>query len=149
MNARAVDDAAAHLRRLHTEQWEDLSLAVLVFGFALTATRLQPPLAVPLFIGGFAVWALGLRALWRHWDLLDRLADERDAYGISEVLAFACREATPSRRHDRAAFIRARLTEPIDERLGPVVGSWTRWLQIWTTMTSCSTPPARLPVCDW
>jgi hypothetical protein len=35
-----------------------------------------------------------VRAVWRRWDLVDRLTGERDAYVISEVLAYASREAT-------------------------------------------------------
>jgi hypothetical protein len=52
---------------------------------------------------------LGVRALWRRWDLLERLAGERDAYVISEVLAYASREATMERRYSFAALIRHRL----------------------------------------
>jgi hypothetical protein len=70
-----------------------------------------PPLALPLFIGGLVVGALGARAMWRRWDLLDRLAGERDAHVIAEVLAFASREATMDRRQSFAALIRARLRE--------------------------------------
>jgi hypothetical protein len=69
-----------------------------VFGFALAATQIRPSLAMPLFLGGVFAWALDIRALYRHWDLLDRLADERDAFVIPEVASYASRHATSERR---------------------------------------------------
>lgn len=112
MYARAVDDASARLRELRREEWEDFGVAALVLGLSLAATEVRPALAVPLFIGGLAVGALGIRALWRRWDLVDRLAGERDAYVISEVLAYASREATIERRSTFAAVIRDGLSRP-------------------------------------
>ena len=106
MYARAVDEAGNRLRELRREEWENLGLGGLVLGLALVATQVRPALAVPLFLGGLAVGASGLRALWRHWDLLDGLADERDAYVIPEVLAHASREATMGRRRSFATVIR-------------------------------------------
>ena len=35
---------------------------------------------------------LGVRALWRRWDLVEWLVGERDAYAIPEVYVFATRE---------------------------------------------------------
>ena len=74
---------------------------------------------MPLLLGGVAVGALGVRALWRRWDLVDRLAGERDAYMISDVLAYASREATkeaamvrgadPQRRQSARAAVEARV----------------------------------------
>ena len=52
-----------------------------------------------------------MRALWRRWDLVERLAGEREAYVIPEVLAFAGREATLERRHTYAAQIRGELEQ--------------------------------------
>ena len=117
MDARAVDEAASRLRELRREEREDLGLAALALGFALTATQLRPTLALPLFIGGLGVGALGLRALWRHWDLLERLAGERDAYVIPEVRSRASVEATLERRSSLAALIRSRLREPVEARI--------------------------------
>jgi hypothetical protein len=68
---------------------------------------------VPLFLGGLAVAALGIRALWRRWDLVERLAGERDAYVIPEVKTYASREATMERRHNFAALIRNQLPQPV------------------------------------
>ena len=79
MYARAVDDAGAQLRELGHRGWESLGAGVLAFALALAATQLHRPLAVPLFVGGLAVLLAGVRAVWRHWDLLDRLTEERDA----------------------------------------------------------------------
>ena len=109
MYARAVDEAGDRLRELRREEWENLGLGALALALALVATQVRPVLAVPLFLGGLAVGATGLRALWRHWDLLDGLADQRDAYVIPEVLAHASREATMERRRGFAAVIRGTL----------------------------------------
>jgi hypothetical protein len=103
--ARAVDEAGVRLRELRREEWENLGVGALALGLALAATLVRPAFAVPLFLGGLAVGASGLRALWRHWDLLDGLAQERDAYVIPEVLAYASREATIERRRGFAAVI--------------------------------------------
>jgi hypothetical protein len=113
MYARAIDEAAARLRELRYEEWEDLGLAALALGLAVVATQVRQAFAIPLFLGGLAVGALGVRAVWRRWDLLDRLAGEPDAYVISEVQARASREATMDRRQSFAAFIRASLTPPV------------------------------------
>jgi hypothetical protein len=111
MYARAVDDAAARLRQLSCEQWEQFGLAALALGLAVTASEVLPALAVPLLLGGLALGALGMRAFWRHWDLLDRLAGDRDAHVIPAVAAYASRDATPERRHAAAAAIRRSLRE--------------------------------------
>lgn len=77
---------------------------------------------MPLFLGGLFVGGFGVRALWRRWDLVDRLAGERDAYAISEVRARASSAATMERRRGCAASIRSRLREPrlvlVAEELG-------------------------------
>jgi hypothetical protein len=112
MYARAVDDAAARIRDLRREEHEDLGLALLALGLAVALTRVRPSLAMPLFLGGLVVGALGMRALWRRWDLVERLSGDHDAYAISEVLACASREATTERRHVFAASIRWRLAQP-------------------------------------
>jgi hypothetical protein len=117
MYARAVDDAASRLRQLRDEERGDLALAALALGLAVAATQVHPELAIPLFLGGLAVGVLGIGALWRRWDLLDRLSGERDAYVISEVRAFASREATMERRRSCAASIRGRLEEPLEIRI--------------------------------
>lgn len=109
MYARAVDDASARLHELRQEEWQELALAALALGLALMATQIRPALAMPLFIGGVAVGGRGLTALWRRWDLVDRLAAEPDARAIAEIRAYASREATMERRHWYAAMIRGTL----------------------------------------
>lgn len=116
MYARAVDDASARLHELRQEERQDLGLAALALGLALVAAQVRPAFAMPLFLGGVAVGALAVRALWRHWDLVDRLAGERDAYLISDVLAYASRETTKERRYWFAALIRSIVSQP-----GPAV----------------------------
>jgi hypothetical protein len=120
MYARAVDDAALELRGLRQEEWEDLGLAALALGLAVGAAQILPALALPLFLGGLAVGARGVRALWLRWDLVERLAGDDDAYVIPEVLARARREATMDRRRTFAVVIRSVLSEPYEERLAPV-----------------------------
>jgi hypothetical protein len=125
MHARAIDDAAERLRQLRYEEWGDLGLGVLAMCLAATAAEVRPALALPLFLGGAAVWALGVRVLWRRWDLVDRLAGERDAYVLPDVLAYASREATMERRQSFAALIRATVAQPgiaLDARVAPAAG---------------------------
>jgi hypothetical protein len=120
MYARAVDDAAVRLRALRDEEWEDLALAALALVLATVAAEIYPELAVPLFLGGLTLGALGLRALWRRWDLVERLSGERDAYVIPEVFAYASRQTAIDRRHSFAALIRSSLLQPglvCDERV--------------------------------
>lgn len=111
--ARAIDEAAARLRDLRREVFADIALGALALGLSIAATQFNPSLALPLFIGGLAVGALGVRAAWRRWDLVDRLAGDSDAYVIPEVLAHASWEATLERRHTFAALIRSRLSESV------------------------------------
>lgn len=106
MYARAVDDAASRLRELRREEWEGLALGALALALALCATQVRPSFAVPLFLGGLIVGGRGLVAGVRRFDLVDRLADERDAYVIAEVRSHAAREATMARRRDCSSTIR-------------------------------------------
>ena len=116
MDARAVDEAAKRLSELRQAEWAKLGLGALALALAVAATQIRPAFALPLFLGGLAVGASGVIALWRRWDLVDRLAGDADAHEISEVLAYASRESTMERRRAFAAMIRARLEEP-GERL--------------------------------
>jgi hypothetical protein len=109
MYARAVEERAARLRALRHEEWEDLGLGAVAIALAVAATQLWPELAVPLFVGGIAAGVKGVRAAWRRWDLVDRLADKVDAYVIPEVLAYASRHASMERRRTFAGFLRSRL----------------------------------------
>jgi hypothetical protein len=107
MYAREVEEARASLKELRLTEREDLALAVLAFGAALAATQLYPQLAFPLFLGGVVVGVLGIRAVVREWDLVDRLTGDCDAYVIPRVAECAAREATLERRSMMAATIRA------------------------------------------
>ena len=112
MYARAVEDAETRLRALRREKRDDLCLASLSLVLAVVSAEVRPELALPFFVGGLAVGALGLRALWRHWDLLERLSGETAAYIIPEVFEYASREAAIDRRQSFAALIRSRLPQP-------------------------------------
>lgn len=111
MYARAVDQADARLRELRQEERGELALAAAALAASIVSTELLPELTAPLFIGGLVVGLLGVRTLWRRWDLLERLSGERDAHVISEVRAVAAREATMERRQCFAALIRGRVRE--------------------------------------
>ena len=123
MYARAVDQADVRLRELRQEERGQLALAATALASAVAATEVRPALAAPLLVGGLVVGVLGVRAMWRRWDLLERLSGERDAHLISEVRAFASREATMERRRSFAALIRGTLRAPrldVDARVLPV-----------------------------
>jgi len=113
MDARTLDQAASRLEELGGEVKEDLGIAALALALSLLAAELRPSLAIPLFIGGVGVAVLGVRALWRRWDLVDRLAGDRDAYVIREVRAYAVREASPESRRGLAMSIRCGLHSPV------------------------------------
>jgi hypothetical protein len=125
MDARTIDNAGERLRELRQEEWEDLALAALVLGLAVLAAHAWPSLALPLFLGAIGVGALGLRALLRRWDMVERLSGERDAYVIPDVLAHASREATMERRQISASVIRSTLAAPgpgLEARIAAVAG---------------------------
>jgi hypothetical protein len=109
MYARTIDQAALRLRELRREERQDFGLAAIALALAMVAAQAHSAFAVPLVVGGFFVGFLGVRALWRWADLIDRLAGERDAYVLPEVLEHASREATLESRHLYAALIRGRL----------------------------------------
>jgi hypothetical protein len=109
MYARAVDEGAARLRALRHEAWEDLGLGAVALALAVTATQVWPELALPLFVAGIVVGAKGVRAAWRRWDLVDRLAVYVDAYVIPEVLTYASRHTSMERRRTYAGYLRSRL----------------------------------------
>jgi hypothetical protein len=109
MDARAVDEAAARLRTLREEERGQLGLAAVSLALAVAATEVRPALALPIMVGGLVLAVMGTRAVWRRWELVERLSGEREAYVIPEVRAFAGREATLERRQTYAALIRSRL----------------------------------------
>jgi hypothetical protein len=112
MVARDVEYAAAELRVLRREEWARVGLVVLVFGLAAVASEVHPSLAVPLLIAALTAVGLAVRVFWRRWDLLDRLALDRDAYEIPEVRALAEHAAAKANRRLLASSIRRLLAEP-------------------------------------
>jgi hypothetical protein len=115
MDARTVEDAASRLGELKREELEELGLGALALAAAVAAAYVFPDLALPLFLGGVFVGARGVVALWRRWDLVDRLSGERDAYVISEVRERALREASLDRRRSFAVTIRTWMQAPGSE----------------------------------
>src|SRR5215211_5448808 len=51
MDARSLDDAAARLRNLRREQRANLVLAAAALVLAVATTKVDPSLALPLFLG--------------------------------------------------------------------------------------------------
>jgi hypothetical protein len=69
-----ADETARRLRELRREGHERLAVGASALLLAVAASILYPPLAVPLLLGGVGVGVLGLKSLWHHWDLGDRVA---------------------------------------------------------------------------
>ena len=107
MYARAIDEAEARLLELHQEERYRLGLSAVALAASLAMTAIYVPVVLPLFVGGLAVGALGMRTFWQRWDIVDRLADEREAYVIPEVLSYAARDTRMERRSTSAALIRS------------------------------------------
>ena len=120
MYARAVEDADVRLRELRQDEWTRFVLGGLALALSLVATAVRPELALPLFVGGLVLGALGVRAAVEHWDIVDRLAGEPDAFVISEIRRRAARETTMERRHALADHVRSWLREPASERIRAV-----------------------------
>jgi len=113
MYARALEEAETRLVDLHHDEVQRVVLSVVALGGSLVATVVYEPLVIPLFLGGLVLGVLGIGAIWRHWDLLDRLADDSDAYSIRAVRAYAARDARMDRRRGNASFIRSWLAGPV------------------------------------
>jgi hypothetical protein len=107
-----IDRATIELHWLREEEWVNAGLAALMFALAVGASEFTRSLAVPLFVGGLTSTILATRAHWRRWDLLDRLALDREAYRIPEVRLRADRAATMGSRHVLAECIRHLLDPP-------------------------------------
>jgi hypothetical protein len=112
MHARALEEAETQLVALRNEEVQRVALSAVALGASLVATAVYEPLVIPLFVGGLAMVVLGIGVIWRRWDLLDRLADDRDAYGIPAVRAYATRDARMDRRLGHAALIRSWVHQP-------------------------------------
>jgi hypothetical protein len=112
MYARALEEAETQLIGVRNDEAQRIALSAVALGASLAATVVYEPLVIPLFVGGLAMVVLGIGAIWRHWDLLDRLADDRDAYGIPAVRAYAARDARMNRRLGHAALIRSWVYQP-------------------------------------
>ena len=91
------------------EEWGDLGLAAIAIVLSLVATQAAPALALPLFAGGFVAALLGCRAVFRRWDLFERLLLDPTAYAIPEIRSRAEEKAGKARRAAFARSIRAML----------------------------------------
>jgi hypothetical protein len=112
MYARAIEDAAKQLRELRIGEGYGLALGGAVLALSILATQIQPALAIPLFLGGLYALGYSVRAALKRSELLDRLALERDAYAIPEVLGHASRAARMTNRNELAASIRRIVESP-------------------------------------
>jgi hypothetical protein len=112
VQAHALTEAETRLTELRQDERQQLGLGALALCASLAMTAAYEPLVAPLFVGGMAMWLLGIRSLWRRWDLVDRLADDRDAYVISAVRAYAARDARMDRRTANAALLRYWTAQP-------------------------------------
>jgi hypothetical protein len=112
VHTHALIEAETRLAELRRDELQQLGLGALALGASLAMTAAYEPLVGPLFVGGMAMWLLGIRSLWRRWDLVDRLADDRDAYVISAVRAYAARDTRMDRRHANAASLRFWASQP-------------------------------------
>ena len=112
MYARAVDEAGERLRILRREECGDFALAAFALASAVAVTQVHQELAMPLFLGGLGVAVLGVRAALLRWELVERLAGDRDAHAIPEVLTYASRGGTMQRRRTFAALLRRELPQP-------------------------------------
>jgi hypothetical protein len=111
VQANAIIEAESRLTELRQDEAQQLGLGALALAASLALTAVYEPLVAPLFIGGMAMWLLGIRSLWRRWDLLDRLADDRAAYVIPAVRAYASRDARMDRRRANAIALRCWATQ--------------------------------------
>ena len=120
MRARALSDAETRLVELRHDELQQLGLGAAALSAALVMTAIYAPLVLPLFVGGMALWLLGIRTMWRRWDLVDRLADDRDAYVIADVRDYAARDARMTRRRANATLIRHWTRNPTDAEITEV-----------------------------
>ncbi len=91
MDTRALEASRARLAELRRTEIEQLAVSAAAVAGSLVLTSVYRPLVLPLFVGGVALGVLAMRCIWRRWDLVDRLADDRDAHVIPEVGAYAAR----------------------------------------------------------
>lgn len=112
MYARVLEEAKTQLVDRRNDELGRVALSAVALVASLGATVVYEPLVIPLFVAGLAIGVLGIGAIWRHWDLLDRLADDRDAYSIPAVRAYAARDARMDRRLGHAAYIRSWIERP-------------------------------------
>jgi hypothetical protein len=117
MHARALQEAETSLAGLRHDEEDQLVLGLFALTAALMTTAVYEPLVMPLFLGGLALWILGIRSLWRRWDLVDRLADDPEAYAIPAVRAYAARDAQMERRRVNATSLRHWASGSLDPSL--------------------------------
>jgi hypothetical protein len=99
MDARTLEACGIRLAELRSEERQRFAVSAAALGVSLALTAAYQPLVLPLFVGGIVLWALAMRSMWRHWDLVDRLANDRDAHVIPEVATYASRHHRP---HDES-----------------------------------------------
>jgi hypothetical protein len=148
MVARAVEEADRRLHDLRREEWEDGAVATAAFALAVVASAVRPEFALPLFVGSLFVLGRAVLAGWRHWDLLNRLLVERDAYSIPEVRARGEQEARMTNRRWHSRAIRSRLELAEDPR---VVANADQFAMLAEELVDplLALDPACAAVCSW
>ena len=97
MEQQRLEAARRRLVELRRDERHQLGVSASAMLASLGLTIVYRPLVLPLFVGGIAVWILAIRSLWRHWDLVDRLAEDPAAHVIPEIAAYAERHGRPDR----------------------------------------------------
>jgi hypothetical protein len=110
-HAFGSEDARRELHELRVDEWTDFLLAGAALGLSLGATQVAPAFALPFFFGGVVVLGLAVRAVYRRWDLCERLLLDPGAYDIAEVHDRAEGLASLAQRRRLAFTIRALVAE--------------------------------------
>ncbi len=112
MDARHVEQAGRELHDLRFRGIEEVALGAAALVLAIVATEVKPSLALPLFVGGAAVAAIGIGALVHRYLLIEQLVCDPDAYLIPDVRSRALQAASPGHRRALARSIRGVLADP-------------------------------------
>lgn len=112
VDARTLEQAEATVGELRREARQDTVVVALALVSALLTTQVRPAVVLPALVVGVAFSFLAARASFRRFQLLDRLAADRDAYAIREIRSRGVRASSMKNRRMLAASIRRMPGEP-------------------------------------